>query len=147
MHNSALFVCKHIKWVVIFARSPMSSYRLIIFRKSLLFTLLTKNLNKNSTRQHYCVEKSVKLFKKKCTKRTFWKLITCRKKFVIFHRWYIYWWSSLCYAGALIHWSRDPLPFFLGSSFRFLIVIISCLTAPNVRYFRFASLSSKVSEA
>ena len=51
---------------------------------------------------------------------------------------------NLQVCSLLIHWSRDPLPFFLGSSFRFLIVIISCLTAPNVRYFRFGSLSNQV---
>ena len=52
----------------------MSSYKLIILRKSLLFQLLSKNLNKNSTWQYRFVEKSVKLFDKSVHKNDFLKI-------------------------------------------------------------------------
>jgi hypothetical protein len=46
-------------------------YRLIILRKSLLFTLLSKNLTAFSTHQYFLVEFSFKFFDKRVNKRNF----------------------------------------------------------------------------
>ena len=50
-----------------------SSYRLIIFRKSFLFTILSKNLNEKK----YFLEKFVKSYDKRRTKGIFSSLLTC----------------------------------------------------------------------
>ena len=52
-------------------------YRLIIFTKALLFTILSKNLNRNFTWQYCCFENLSIFSIKWWTKRTFWKLSTC----------------------------------------------------------------------
>ena len=49
-------------------------YRLMIFRKPLLFTILSKNLNGNSPYQYYYEKKVIKFFRKMVNKRGFLKI-------------------------------------------------------------------------